>query len=120
MMSKIYRWLGVLILPVLAGCYPDEAEYTEELDLVYTNHTSSFDFRSKKTFAMPDSVIKITGDAFEDPDGDGKPEFVKATYSTAIISALKQNMAANGWQLVNKNNNPDVLLLPSTMVTTNI
>jgi hypothetical protein len=29
-------------------------------------------------------------------------------------------MAAYGWQLVNKNNNPDMLILPSTMTTTNI
>jgi len=120
MTSKIYRWLAIVILPMIAGCYPDGAEYNDELDLVYTNYYPSFDFKSKHTFAIPDSVIKITGDNFEDPDGNGKPEFVKSTYSTAILTSLKQNMAAYGWQLVNKNNNPDVLLLPSTNTTTNI
>ena len=65
-------------------------------------------------------MIKITGDNFEDPDGDGKPEFVKATYATPILNALKDNMASYGWQLVDKNSNPDVILLPTTMVTTNI
>ena len=120
MTSKIYRWLAILLLPMIASCYPDGAEYTDELDLVYTNYSTSFDFKSKHTYAIPDSVVKITGDNFEDPDGNHKPEFVKSSYSTAIISSIKQNMADYGWQLVNKNNNPDVLVLPSTMTTTNI
>ena len=120
MISKIYRCLSIGLLVLAGGCYPDEADYIEELDLVYTNYSSSFDFKSKKTFAMPDSVVKITGDDADDPDGDGKPEFAKSTYSTAILTALKQQMQANGWQQVNKNANPDVLLLPSTMTTTNI
>ena len=120
MTSKNYRWLAILLLPILAGCYPKGAEYTEELDLAYTNYNSSFDFKTKHTFAIPDSVIKITGAAFEDPDGNGKPEFEKATYSAPIIAALKQNMAAYGWTLVPKTSNPDVLLLPSTSTTTNL
>jgi hypothetical protein len=120
MISKSYRWLFIAILAVVAGCYPDEAEYIEELDLVYTNYSTSFDFKAKHTFAMPDSVVKITGDNYDDPDGNGKPEFVKSSYSTAIISSLKEQMQSYGWQLVDKNANPDVLLLPSTMTTTNI
>ena len=75
MTSKIYRWLAILVLPMIAGCYPNGAEYTDELDIVYTNYASTFDFKTKHTFAMPDSVIKINGAAFEDPDGNGKPEF---------------------------------------------
>ena len=120
MTSKNYRWLAILLLPILAGCYPKGAEYTEELDLAYTNYNSSYDFKAKHTFAIPDSVIKITGAAFEDPGGTGKPEFVKATYSAPILAALKQNMAAYGWQLVPKTSNPDVLVLPSTSTTTNL
>ncbi|MCU7552961.1 DUF4136 domain-containing protein, partial [Chitinophagaceae bacterium LB-8] len=55
-----------------------------------------------------------------DPDGDGKPQFLSAASSKAILDQIKQNMTANGWQLVGKNNNPDVLLLVSAMTTTNI
>jgi uncharacterized protein DUF4136 len=120
MTLKFYRWLAVLILPVIASCYPKGANYTDELDLVYSNYLQTYDFKSKHTFAIPDSVVKITGQAFEDPDGNGKPEFSKPPYSTAILNGLKSNMAANGWQLVSKNSNPDIILLPSTMVTTNI
>ena len=120
MISKIYRFFCIGLLALVSGCYPDEADYIEELDLVYTNHAPSFDFKSKRTFAIPDSVVKITGDNVDDPDGNGKPQFAKSTYSTAIITSLKQQMQANGWQLVDKGSNPDVLLLPTTMTTTNI
>jgi hypothetical protein len=120
MTLKIYRWLTILILPAVAGCYPNGAEYTDELDLVYTNHSKDFDFKSKHTYAIPDSVIKITGDAFNDPDGNGKPEFAKPVYATAILSAIKTNMQNYGWQLVSRTSNPDMLIFPSTMVTTNI
>jgi hypothetical protein len=120
MALKKFKWLSILLLAFIAGCYPDGADYVEEIDLVYTNYAPAFDFKAKRTFAMPDSVVKITGDNVNDPDGNGKPEFVKSTYSTAIISSLKQQMQANGWQLVDKNSNPDLLLLPSTMTTTNI
>jgi hypothetical protein len=120
MTRKIYQWLAIAVLPVLACCYPKGAEYTEELDLVYTNYSKDFDFKGNTTYAIPDSVIKITGDNFDDPDGDGRPQFVSSTYSTVIIAKLKENLNAYGWTQVNKNNNPDVIILPSTMTTTNI
>jgi hypothetical protein len=117
---KLRYWVTILVLPVLAGCYPKGAEYVEELDLVYTNFYNQFDFQSKTTFAMSDSVIKITGDNFEDPDGNGKPEFVSPTYATAITSAIKANMTSYGWTPVSKFSNPDVIILASAMTTTNI
>jgi Domain of unknown function (DUF4136) len=120
MSMKLRYWVSMLILPILAGCYPKGAEYAEELDLVYTNFYDQFDFASKRTFAMSDSVIKITGAVFEDPDGNKKPEFVSATYATAITSAIKANMTSSGWNQVPKNANPDVILLVSAMTTTNI
>ena len=120
MTIKLHHWLALLILPALSGCYPEGAEYTDELDIVYTNYYDQFPFNSKQTYAIPDSVIKITGDNFEDPDGDNKPTFVPASYAVPILAQINQNMAANGWQRVNKNNNPDVVFLVSTMTTTNL
>lgn len=120
MTSKLRNWLVILMLPMLPACYPKGPDYTEELDIVYTNYDANFDFAAAKTYAIPDSVIKITGDNFEDPDGDGKPAFLKSDYSAAILAALKQNMSTAGWTLVDKNNNPDVILLPATMTTTNL
>ena len=49
---KLRYWVSILILPILAGCYPKGAEYAEELDLVYTNFYEQFNFSNAKTFAM--------------------------------------------------------------------
>ena len=76
MSVKIYKALLFVSLIILAGCYPKGAEYIDELDLVYTNFYDQFDFQAKTTYALPDSVIKITGENLNDPDGNGKPEFL--------------------------------------------
>lgn len=120
MAIKFPRLLGVLSLILLGGCYPKGAEYVEELDLVYTNHDDQFNFGSKTTFAIPDSVIEITGQAFEDPDGNHMPDFLPAASAQVIVDQLRQNMTSYGWTEVNKNNHPDVILLPSVSTTVNL
>jgi Domain of unknown function (DUF4136) len=120
MKSKIYTWITILSTVILASCYPHGAETEEDLDLVYTNYDDGFDFRSQTTYAIPDSVIKITGDVFNDPDGDGKPQFVSATYSTAILNTINQNMQSYGYTRVPKLSNPDLIILVSAMTTTNV
>jgi hypothetical protein len=120
MSIKHCKWLIIPLVTMMSGCEPKGAEYYEELDLVYTNYSPDYDFVPKKTFAIPDSVIKVTGDAFTDADGDGKPSMVSPVYGDLIISELKKNMAAYGWTLVNKNSNPDVFLLPSAGTQTTI
>jgi Domain of unknown function (DUF4136) len=120
MSVKLYQCLTMVSFIALAGCYPDGAQYADELNLVYTNYSNQYDFKSKTTYAIPDSVIKVSGDAFNDPDGDGKPQFLSPANSAVIVNQIKKNMADNGWTLVNKNSNPDVLLLVSAMTTTNI
>jgi hypothetical protein len=115
---RIFYWLALALLPLIFGCYPKGAEYVEELDLVYTDYDDTFDFSTKRTYAIPDSVVKISDESFTDPDGDGKPQFVSSSYSTAILTAIKDNMAAYGWTLVDKNDDPDVILLPTATTTT--
>jgi len=121
MTMKSKYWFYFLLLPtLLAGCYPQGPEYTDELDLVLTNYDVNYDFKSSKTYAIPDSVIKITGDVFTDPDGNGKPTFLAATYSVPLLAAINQNMANAGWTRVSQSASPDVVILPSNMTTTNI
>lgn len=120
MTIKLHRWLALLTLPFLSGCYPEGAEYVEELDLVLTNYDDTYDFSSKTTYAMPDSIIKITGDVFNDPDGNGKPQMVSPTFSVPLLQQIDENMAASGWQKVSKTSNPDVILLVSGIQTTNL
>ena len=119
MSIKLYKVAGILSLVILGACSPGGADYIEELDIVYTNYSSEYNFQSKKTYAIPDSVIKITGEHFNNP-GSGRPPMVNPVYGNVIISELKKNMAANGWTLVPKTSNPDVFILPSAMTTTNI
>ena len=57
---------------LLVSCYPDGPDYYEDLDLVYTNYDDTFDFASKGTFAMPENIVKVTGDLAEGQ----APEFV--------------------------------------------
>src|SRR5215467_12236058 len=100
MAIKLTRLLGILSLVLISGCYPKGAEFIDDLDLVYTNYSSGFDFSSKTTYAIPDSVIKITGDIFNDPDGDLKPTFLSSASAAAILDKINQNMTDNGWSRV--------------------
>jgi hypothetical protein len=120
MVKKLYQWVAILMASGIIGCYPKGADLVEELDLVYTNHDANFNFASKTKFAIPDSVVKITGDAFEDPDGNHKPQFMSAASGDVILNAIKTNMTNAGWTKVDKNSNPDVLMLVSSMTTTNL
>ncbi len=120
MVTKLPRLLGILLLFLISGCYPNGAEVIDDLDLVYTNYSSQFDFASKQTYAIPDSVIKITGDVFNDPDGDHKPSFLSPASAAVILDRINQNMANYGWNEVDKNSNPDVIVLVSSITTTNI
>src|SRR4030095_8436058 len=120
MSVKFYRAFFVVSIIILAGCYPKGAEYIEELDLVYTNYYNGFDFNAKHTYALPDSVIKISGDNFDDPDGNHKPEFLPKASGDVILNQIKTNMTAYGWTKVDRSAHPDVLLLVSSMTTTNI
>ena len=120
MRTNSYYWLTFLILSALAACYPKGANYTEELDLVYTNYNKDFGFKSVHTFAISDSVIKITGQAADDPDGNHRPDMANPTYAAALVNTIKQSMATYGWTVVDKNSNPDMIILCATMTTTNI
>lgn len=120
MTFKLRNWLAISSLLILWGCYPQGPEYTDDLDLVYTNYSTEFDFAAAKTYAIPDSVVKLTGDEFEDPDGNGRPTFANPAYANAILTTIKQNLDKNGWTMVNKNNNPNVIVLPMTTTTTNL
>jgi hypothetical protein len=118
LMRKIFPYvLALLASYTLGGCYPHGPEYDTDFDLVYTAYSPDFAFSGAKTFALPDSVVKITGDALQAGE---KPQFVAATYSDAILAQLRKNLEAYGWTEVDKNGEPDVIILPTTTTTTNL
>lgn len=100
---------------LLWGCYPDGPEYVDELDVILTNF-KEYDFQAKATYAMPDRIVKITGNIEEGED----PEFIPDATATAILQMIEINMTDLGWQRVGVDEDPDLLLAPGAWETTNI
>jgi hypothetical protein len=100
----------------LSGCYPQGPDYVEELDIVVTHYEDEYNFSAKQTYSRPDSIVKITGDR----QGDDEPEYIPDAVATAILATLDKNMAAMGYQKVDLDDDPDLLLRPAAWETTNI
>jgi hypothetical protein len=106
---KILNVLSLAALVfLLTQCYPAGPEYIDELDLVYSNYDPACDFTAKRTYALPDKIMKIDDDLISGSD----PNFVNTIYAQPMLEKIKLNMSANGWELVEKDANPDVLLAP--------
>jgi len=106
---KILKILSLTALVfLLTQCYPEGPEYYEELDLVYSNYDPSTDFNAKKSYAIPDKIMLVDDDLV----GGEDPNFIKEPYATQVLDKIKLNMTNNGWTLVSKDDNPDVLLAP--------
>jgi hypothetical protein len=113
---KLFKTLSLTaVVFLLTQCYPAGPDYVQQLDLVYSNYDPGYDFTTKRTYYIPDQIMKIDDDLVAGED----PNFVKDPYSTQLLNQIKQNMAADGWALVGKNADPDVVLAPvAYMLTT--
>jgi hypothetical protein len=116
MKKRISIVLTVASVLVLGGCYPHGAEYVEDLDVVLTTHNKDYDFTAKSTYAMPDKIVKITGDVAEGED----PSFVPDINAQKMLATVASNMADLGWVRVDLEDDPDVFLLPAAWETTTI
>ena len=114
MKKQILFFLGVVL--TLGSCQVQGPEYYEDLDLVYTNYDDQFDFSSGGTYAMPDSIVKVTGNLIEGED----PEFVKEPYNTQILQKIEANMSALGWNRTDDPASADVVLFPAAWSNTTI
>jgi len=103
-------------LGLLWGCYPGGPDYAEEMDVSITKHNPDYDFTAKATYAMPDSIVKITGNIAE---GD-KPEFIPDEAAEQILGMIEDNMTSLGWQRVDVSANPDMLLSVASWETTTV
>jgi hypothetical protein len=106
----------LLILPCLAllwGCYPGGADYVDQLDIVLSNYSKENDFTKMKTYAMSDSIVKVTDDEL-------KTEFVKQSNAATITARIRKNMTAYGWTEVDESQSPDAIILNAAMETTYI
>ena len=74
-----------MLLLLIASCFPKGPEFTDEYDLVATTYDKDFPFESQQTFALPDDIVKITGDAV---DG-GEVQFIDRTYSDVALRKVR-------------------------------
>lgn len=102
------------------GCYPEGAEYVEELDVVYTDYDPEFAFSEQSTYAIPDSMVLINSQNFSSSTGNNSPDIVNPAYANPILDEIKVNMDAMGWTQVDKEEDLDVILLVSVTRTTNL
>jgi hypothetical protein len=100
---------------LLIGCYPEGAEFVDELDVAYTNYDPDFNFGNVSTYSLPDRVIDITGDTF-----NGNQEYIDQEFSDAILNNLKDNLDAMGWTEIDEEDSPDVIILASAFSTTTL
>ncbi len=114
-MRKIALYLSVLGL-ILTSCYPDPVIYTSDLDIVYTDYDDEFSFQSLKTYAMPDSIVKIVREISSPED----LEFVEEPYNSTILKSIADNMSAAGWQRIDDPAEADLVLLPAAWSNTTV
>jgi hypothetical protein len=110
--------IGLFLVAGLSACSPEGATFVEELDVVYTNYDPSFAFTSKNTFAIPDKVVYIAAGGLG--QGSGEPEYLPSSLANPILATLRSNMRAAGYTEVDESANPDLILLPSALKTTEI
>lgn len=110
-MKRLLAWLAVPF--IITSCYPGGARYVDQLDLVYTNYSDEFDFSSVSTFTIPDSIPLV-----EEDSRPNNVEFVKDPYRSTIISELRAQMEARGYQYVAKSADPDLIIFPTASTDT--
>lgn len=113
MSNRLRQFSFLITLTVFVGCYPEGPENVNDLDLVVTRYDKAFDFDRVSTYAMPDQVVKITGNAVNGDD----VEFVDMTYADQILEGIRDNLNAYGWSEVPADQ-ADVIILPSAMTST--
>src|SRR5437868_5175402 len=92
---------GLALAFAFNGCSKDPlADLTQEESRIYiTDYDSSANFRSFNTFSISDSVAVINNGTVTKQSSD---------VDKAFIDAVRIEMQARGYQLVNKNSNPDL------------
>ena len=108
--------VNLLIVVILAACYPGGPEYYEETDIVLTEYDQEFNFKAKRTYAMPDNVVNVSGKIIEGEP----PEFIKEPYNTQIIERIELNLSNLGWERADDPSTADVVLFPASWSNTTV
>jgi len=106
--SSIPLFLGAVLF--LSSCYPGGPTSSSERDLVTTIFDQNADFQAKRTYAMPDEVLRKEGS-----------EEVSDEFDNLILADVARNMAQMGYtrEMNTEANGADVVLLVSIATQTN-
>lgn len=116
------KWLFnlslTLILPLgiilLDGCYPNDAISVGETDIVLTGYYDSVNFKTLKTYYLPDTVFPVRDDT---TDKSPVPN------SDLILNEIEMNMQGYGYTRVFPGNNvedPDLMFTVVAISTTTV
>ncbi|HZX74846.1 MAG TPA: DUF4136 domain-containing protein [Cyclobacteriaceae bacterium] len=115
-LTSYYSKLLVVGTLLLAACYPEGPEFADDPDVVVTHYNPEYAFKSKGTFAIPDKIVKITGNAIT---GD-PPKYLSDAVGKPMLNQMVKNMTAFGYTQVPITAAPDLVLLPAAMETTTV
>jgi hypothetical protein len=111
-LSKIV--LTAVVGVFLLGCYPAGPEYVEDLDVVYTTYSQTYDFKAKNTYAMPSQIVTDV----KIDNGDTTYVYMKDKFAKPILDAIASNMTSLGWTKVEISEGPNVLVTPAAWTST--
>lgn len=93
---------------LLNSCYPGELLTPADSDVIATFYKQGTDFSTKKTYAIPDTIVRV--------DKDGNPVINPGQLDQQIISRIKQNLNQMGFSKEQNPANADVIVV--TFITT--
>lgn len=114
--TSYYSKLLVVGTLLLAACYPEGPEFVDDPDVVLTHYNPEYAFKSKGKFAIPDKIVKITGNAVT---GD-PPKYIPDAAAKVMLDQISKNMVAFGYTKVDISASPDLIILPAALETTTI
>jgi hypothetical protein len=102
---NLMGWVTVLLI-VLSGCYPNGPEFIQDYNIVVTDYDPDFDFGSRKTYYMPDTInfeTNITGEDIEE-----RLREIEAL----ILDVVEDNMADKNYDRIDTTSiaDPDLVL----------
>jgi hypothetical protein len=104
-LKKYYVLLLISFPLILISCYSDYGLATKDFDVVITFRDNEVNFRQYRTYAMPDSVVRMI-----DSTNTSQPN---TTFDQTILDEVEKQMTAAGYTRVEPDTNdlPDVIVL---------
>lgn len=108
----------VLVLPLgivlLDGCYPNDSITIDQTDIVLTGYYDSVDFKTLKTYFLPDTVFPVRDDTTDKTPVEN---------SDLILNEIEKNMNNYGYTRVAYDpdiEEPDIMIAVAAISTTTV